>query len=95
MGIRPLSVPGGGAFEPEVSSSLSGIQMLYLLIWKCFKIKSSLLRVNGSDEKGLQGLGFKAWSMLESRSFFFSFSKKKFKRQIWFLGGASDRNNLH
>ena len=50
--------------------------MLYLLIWKCFKIWSSLLRVNGSDEKGLQGLGFKAWSMLESRSFFFPFPKK-------------------
>ena len=50
--------------------------MLYLLIWKCFKIKSSLLPVNGSDEKGLQGLGFKAWSMLESRSFFFPFPKK-------------------
>ena len=46
-------MPGGedGEFEPELSSLFSGINLLYLLIWSCFKVKSSLSRADGSEEE--------------------------------------------
>ena len=46
-------MPGGedGKFEPELSSLSNGINLLYLLIWIRFKVKSSLSPANGSEEE--------------------------------------------
>ena len=46
-------LPGGedGKFEPELSSHSNGINLLYLLIWIRFKVKSSLSPANGSEEE--------------------------------------------
>ena len=46
-------VPGGenGKFEPELSSLSVGINVLYLLIWSYFKVKSALSRADGSEEE--------------------------------------------
>ena len=46
-------VPGGedGKFEPELSSLSNGINLLCLLIWIRFKVKSSLSPANGSEEE--------------------------------------------
>ena len=41
----------GGLFEPDLSSSFSGIHVFYLLIWSCLKVKSSLSRADPSQEK--------------------------------------------
>ena len=41
----------GGLFEPDLSSSSSGIHVFYLLIWSCLKVKSSLSRADPSQEK--------------------------------------------
>ena len=40
-----------GKFEPEWSSLSSWINVFYLLTWRCWKVKSSLLLVDGSVEK--------------------------------------------
>ena len=40
-----------GKFEPELSSLSSGINVLYILMWSCFKVKSSLSRADGSEEE--------------------------------------------
>ena len=46
-------VPEGenGKFEPELSSLSVWINVLYLLIWSYFKVKSSLSRADGSEEE--------------------------------------------
>ena len=46
-------MPGGenGKFEPELSSLSVGINVLYLLIWSYFKVKSALSRADGSEEE--------------------------------------------
>ena len=41
----------GGLFEPDLSSSSSGIHLFYLLIWSCLKVKSSLSRADTSQGK--------------------------------------------
>ena len=41
----------GGLFEPDLSSSSSGIHVFYLLIWSCLKVKSSLSRADTSQGK--------------------------------------------
>ena len=38
-----------GKFEPELSSLSSGINVLYLLIWSCFKVQSSLSRADEEE----------------------------------------------
>ena len=40
-----------GKFESELSILSCGINVLYLLIWSCFKVKSSLSRADGSKEE--------------------------------------------
>ena len=40
-----------GKFEPELSSLSNEINLLYLLIWIRFKVKSSLSPANGSEEE--------------------------------------------
>ena len=40
-----------GKFEPELSSLSNGINLLYLLIWIRFKVKSLLSPANGSEEE--------------------------------------------
>ena len=40
-----------GKFEPELSSLSSGINVLYILMWSCFKVKSSLSQADGSEEE--------------------------------------------
>ena len=40
-----------GKFEPELSSFSSGINVLYILMWSCFKVKSSLSRADGLEEE--------------------------------------------
>ena len=40
-----------GKFEPELSSISSGINVLYILMWSCFKVKSSLSRADSSEEE--------------------------------------------
>ena len=40
-----------GKFEPELSSLSSGINVSYILMWSCFKVKSSLSRADGSEEE--------------------------------------------
>ena len=42
---------GGGKFKHEWSSISSWINVFYLLTWRCWKVKSSLLLVDGSEEK--------------------------------------------
>ena len=44
-------VEWGGVFEHELSSLSSRIHVLYLLIWRCSKLKSSHLQADGSEEK--------------------------------------------
>ena len=41
----------GGLFEPDLSSSSSGIHVFYLLIRSCLKVKSSLSRADTSQGK--------------------------------------------
>ena len=40
-----------GEFEPDLSSLSSGINVFYLLVWRCLKVKSSVSRTDGSEEK--------------------------------------------
>ena len=42
---------GDGKFEPEWSRLSNWINVFYLLTWRCWKVKSSLLLVDGSVEK--------------------------------------------
>ena len=44
-------VEWGGVFEHELPSLSSRIHVLYLLIWRCSKLKSSHLQADGSEEK--------------------------------------------
>ena len=91
------SLPRGGEFEPcmagveSLNRLLSGLHVSYLLVWRCFKVMSTLSWANDSKEKVHKVQVLKLGKLLESPVPWF-FLLQKIAHQFQHLGGAFKQN---